>query len=258
VISVERLQAYMREVMAREREIVATPPFTIFFDTADNRTFCNYAIPDAPVAGDLSAPLAALRVAFAAHGRRPRFEFVAEFAPDLAPALRANGFAEESCLHLMVCTPATYRPAPDVPGLTITTLDSETPIAAIRENLDTNERGFDPRAAPVTEAEVRKFRAELITSRAFTAYIDGQPAGAGMFTPPLDGLTELVGIATLEPFRGRGVAAALTAQAVATAFGRGVEVAFLSAADARAGRVYERVGFRPFATLLAYIDELRA
>jgi predicted GNAT family acetyltransferase len=31
-----------------------------------------------------------------------------------------------------------------------------------------------------------------------------------------------------------------------------VHVAFLGAADERAGRVYERVGFRPFATALAY------
>jgi hypothetical protein len=38
------------------------------------------------------------------------------------------------------------------------------------------------------------------------------------------------------------------------AFGAGVQVAFLSAADERAGRVYERVGFRPYATALAFCE----
>ena len=36
------------------------------------------------------------------------------------------------------------------------------------------------------------------------------------------------------------------------AFAGGVEIAFLTAADERAGRVYERIGFRPYATGLAY------
>ena len=74
-----------------------------------------------------------------------------------------------------------------------------------------------------------------------------------MYTIPSDGITELAGIATLEEFRQRGVATALTSHAVATAFANGLEIVFLSAADARAGRVYERVGFQAFATMLAYI-----
>jgi predicted GNAT family acetyltransferase len=37
------------------------------------------------------------------------------------------------------------------------------------------------------------------------------------------------------------------------AFKQGAEVVCLTAADQRAGRLYERVGFRPYATMLAYI-----
>ena len=40
--------------------------------------------------------------------------------------------------------------------------------------------------------------------------------------------------------------------AVQVTFDAGAEIAFLVAEDARAGRVYERVGFRPCATALAY------
>ena len=69
-------------------------------------------------------------------------------------------------------------------------------------------------------------------------------------------LAEVAGIATLEPFRRRGVASVLTSEAVRTAFVQGVAVALLTAADEHAGRVYERIGFRPYATLLAYGDEV--
>ena len=67
-----------------------------------------------------------------------------------------------------------------------------------------------------------------------------------MFLDPQDGLTELVGICTLESHRRRGLAGSLTRTALVAAFARGVFVAFLSAADARAGRVYEAAGFTPF------------
>jgi predicted GNAT family acetyltransferase len=84
--------------------------------------------------------------------------------------------------------------------------------------------------------------------------IAGQPVSAAAFTAPIDGLIELVGIATLPDFRRRGIATALTDYALRVAFASGVELACLSAADANAGRVYERVGFRSLATMLAYSD----
>lgn len=255
MITVDRLQSYMREVLVPTREVVTIPPFTLFFHPHDDLSFFNYAIPDEPAGAYLHEPLAALRQEFRARARWPRFEFIEEFAPDLPAALHANGLAEEARMHLMVCTPETFRPAPEIPGLSVATLDDGASLAAIRENMDTNGRGFAPDAPATSDAAAEEFRRGLATSRAFTAYLDGPAAGAGMFTAPLDGITELAGIATLEEFRGKGVATALTAHATRTAFDQGVEVVFLSAADARAGRVYRRVGFRPFATMLAFITE---
>jgi predicted GNAT family acetyltransferase len=148
-----------------------------------------------------------------------------------------------------------FQPAPETPSLSVATLDDGASLAAIRQHMDTNGRGFAPDAPATTDAAAEEFRRALTASRAFTAYLDGRAAGAGMFTAPLGGITELAGIATLEQFRGRGVATALSAHATRTAFDQGVEVVFLSAADARAGRVYQRVGFQPFATMLAYMLE---
>jgi predicted GNAT family acetyltransferase len=84
--------------------------------------------------------------------------------------------------------------------------------------------------------------------------LEGEPIATGAHTAPLDGFTELVGIATLADYRRRGVAGALVAAMAQAAFRAGVRVAFLSAADERAGRVYERVGFRPYATARAFCE----
>jgi GNAT superfamily N-acetyltransferase len=116
-------------------------------------------------------------------------------------------------------------------------------------------QGFNPaEVSTVTETEIEDWRQGLGEGRAFLAYLDGQAASAGQYTPPSDGLVELVGIATLEPFRRKGLAAALTAQAVQTAFAAGVEVACLSAGDEAASRVYQRAGFYQAAVMLAYSD----
>jgi ribosomal protein S18 acetylase RimI-like enzyme len=106
-----------------------------------------------------------------------------------------------------------------------------------------------------SDTEVMQFRQELTQACAFSAQLNGRPAGAGMFVAPYDGLTELTGITTLAPFRRQGIASALTAAAAQTAFAQGIEAVFLSAATEEAGRIYERLGFQPAGALLTFEDE---
>jgi GNAT superfamily N-acetyltransferase len=254
-LSLSRLQTYLRHSAQRQYESVSVPPFTLFFHPSDALTFFNYAIPDSPPCDDLEAPLAALRSKFAARGRLPRFEFVEEYAPQLAPALRAAGFAEEARQALMVCTAATYSPAPDVPGLAISELTNVSAPGEVQTFLTCQRRGFGAHDTGVaTEGDAEHFLRTIGAGRAFVAWLEGQPVSAGVATAPFDGVAEVAGLATLEPFRRRGIATALTALAVRRALEQGVEVVCLTAADERAGRVYERVGFVPHATMLAYIE----
>jgi ribosomal protein S18 acetylase RimI-like enzyme len=255
MIPITRLQAYLRYSAHRQYDAVSVPPFTLFFHPTDALVYFNYAIPDEPTptdpGQDLHGPLAALRAAFEARGRQPRLEFIAEFAPHLAPTLQAAGFVEQARQPLMICTPGTHHAAPTVAGLTITTLDANSPLADALDFLTTQRQGFDPTDQTVaTEQQARQWLRELQSSAALLARLDGQPVGAGMFTAPFDGITEIVGIATREPFRRRGIGAALTAHAVRTAFTRGATVACLTAADERTGHLYRRVGFRFYATML--------
>jgi ribosomal protein S18 acetylase RimI-like enzyme len=152
-------------------------------------------------------------------------------------------------IAIFACTPATFRPAPGVPGLEFVVLSDQSSLAEIQEGLDANALGFDPAAALATAAEALAFRAELIASRAFTAKLGGQPVGAGMFTPPFGGIAELAGIATLAPYRGRGIGAATTSEIARVAFAHGVDTAILRTDNPVAFRVYRRVGFRPVASL---------
>jgi GNAT superfamily N-acetyltransferase len=253
MIPIARLQAYLRESARQRYEAVAVPPFTLFFHPAEAAPHFNYAIPDEPAGGDLRAPLAELRQAFTGRSRQPRFEFIADFAPDLAPALQAAGFVEESRAILMICTPETYRPAPEVPGLTVTILDENTSLTDVGAVMAVQHEGFSmtPRA-PVSDEEAADFLKWLAGTTFFLARLAGEPVSAGSLIAPLDGLAEVAGIATLSAYRRRGIAAVITDYALRTAFARGVEIALLTAGDEPAGRVYERVGFRRVGMALAY------
>ena len=251
----ERIQAQMREVARCQYEAVPVPPFTLFFHTTDPLPYFNYAIPDGPGAasGSLTAPLNRLEAEFHARRRVPRFEFVEACAPRLDEALEAHGFALENRPQLMVCPRGKERAAPAVNGLDIATLDGATALREFVAFLDVQRRAFGlPSARPPLDEEALSLRETLGNGFAFLARIASEPVATAMIQPPHDGLTELVGVSTLEAFRRRGIGGFLSSAAVRAAFERGVSLAFLSAADARAGRVYEAAGFSPAGHSLFY------
>jgi ribosomal protein S18 acetylase RimI-like enzyme len=258
MLTPERLETYLRRAAMLGRETIEVPPFVCFFSPGDPFRFFNYAKPLRPVGAEpdsLNDSLAALRAAFRARARVPRFEFIEAFAPDLGPALAAAGFDLEERYPLLVCTPAMLRPTPPIPGLTITMLTPDSPAEDLLACLTVQTEGFGEIAGdPPTPADVDDLRANLAEEGAFLARMAGVPAGAMMFTTPLDGLTELAGGTTLEAYRRRGIGAAMIAAAAAAAFARGVEVAFLTAAGEYASGVFQRAGFRPYGTALAYCE----
>jgi predicted GNAT family acetyltransferase len=77
------------------------------------------------------------------------------------------------------------------------------------------------------------------------AYIDGVPVGSGMLTLPVNGCSELAGICTLENYRCRGVATQVVAHLIRIAREREISLAYLTAADEAAARIYVRAGFAP-------------
>ena len=256
MLAIGRLQAALRGVARLRYEALSIPPFTLFFHPSDPLPYFNYAIPDEPVSAGLAPALRAVREAFKKRGLRARFEFIEAFAPGLAPALSAARFIEEDRQRLLVCARGRELAIAPPEGIAVSSLAERATPGDVWDLVATQRRGFDPAdSRPATETDVERLLEELGRGAiGFLARIEGEPVGAAITTEPLNGLTELCGICTLEPFRRRGVATSLAAAAVRKAFERGIESVFLTAADETSGRVTSRVGFLPYAVMLSYGD----
>jgi GNAT superfamily N-acetyltransferase len=237
-----RLQRYLRATAARGREVVRCGPFEAYLHPRDPLRYLNYAVPvEGQAVGIEDA--AALAAEFEVRGRLPRLEFVESEAPGLPAVLEAAGYALEAGLDLMTCTRSGLLSPAGPAGLGFELVDASSPEPLRRRLVATQRACF---------GQEGDGDGDVGAAIGLLATLDGEPVAAGQFTTPGDGLTELVGIGTLEPFRHRGIAAALTAALAAEAFARGVELAFLTPGDADTRRVYEHAGFRANSVILAY------
>jgi ribosomal protein S18 acetylase RimI-like enzyme len=182
------------------------------------------------------------------------FEWVVDLIPSLGPSATTTG------LHVTE-HPLLVAGAGDVKSLDP---DAEVRIATVDDDLARISAvamaGFDlPGTQPGEGSHDEADRHEITITDETRDYlrdrlrqgvtipavatVDGRIVAVGMHQP-VDGVSEIVGVATLPAFRRRGLGAAVTAALAADAFGRGVELAVLSAGDEEVARVYERVGFR--------------
>lgn len=254
-----RIQGFLRESARAIYDSLPVPPFTLFFHPSDSFKYFNYAIPDVACGGDLSVVLQTVRNAFQQRGRTARLEFFEAFAPDLPAALRASGFGEEARQWSMLCTLSSFRPVSPVDGVTATVLGPAPRWEDVRNFIAVQQMGFgEQNETDPSESDIRQRLARFNSgsTRALLARLHGEPAGVAEFGQPIDGITEITGIATLPKFRRRGIAAWLTAQTLDEAFRAGVQTVCLTAANENAGRVYARAGFTPFSIMLAYIDRI--
>lgn len=257
-IDIDLIQSQLRASARRNFEAVSIPPFTCFFNPDDQAPWSNYAIPDVPVDGDVQTPLVALVDAFRIRGCLPRFEYIEAFAPQLARCLEQAGFTEEDRHFLMICTRQSFLPAAAVPGLVITRLADDAPVSRVQDLMTVQRRAFGDEGVPRVDAqEAEQFRQRFRGMQLFVADLEDEPVAVASLMQPHAGISEIAGIATLAAYRRRGIAQAVTAHVVRTAFEQELEAVFLTAANANAGRVYARVGFEPAGSALAYIREER-
>ncbi len=245
-----RLQAYVRQVAVRGREVERVGPFTATFDPRSDNAYLSYAFPDAdavPTAEDVEALVAAYR----GRARVPRLEFFPSVAPAVAGALSAAGFAVEAELAVMTCgaRDVVALAAPD--GMTIEAPVTDDDLRGMRI---AQHRAFGVQEPEVDAAEVERQRASLREGAlAFLARdtASGMVVGGGVATVPAGGVTEIAGIGVLDSHRRRGIAGAITSALTAAAIASGnVELAWLTPGDDGAHRVYARAGFQDKSTML--------
>jgi ribosomal protein S18 acetylase RimI-like enzyme len=184
-------------------------------------------------------------------------EWVIETTPSLRAAAALSGLKLVEYPLLVfeaVETPDLAPPA----GVTIRLVDADDPdftrVHAVAhvgfgaEGTQVGPQGVAERDAAAAETkqdrnDFARERARSGYSVSYAAFDETGPISVGTHQP-VDGATELVGIATLPIARRRGIAAALTAALVADAQRRGCTTIFLSAGSDDVARVYERAGFR--------------
>ncbi|WKE67898.1 GNAT family N-acetyltransferase [Streptomyces sp. WP-1] len=235
--------------------------FVVGFDPATTSPYVNYATP-VPGAAPTDADVADLIAAFRTRGLMPRLEFAPDAAPGVEPALRRAGFTTEAVHAYLVCTPATLTvpgAAPE-PGTTPRPAPAPEPGARVRVEapvtdedyiaIDTALSGaFGGEWPPSAEGAARLRRTEEGGGAVrFVRAEDGGCAGGALCSAPAEGTAELAGVGTLPAYRGRGIAAAVTAALAETLFTRGARTVWLEYSGAGSRRVYERVGFRPGGT----------
>ena len=71
----------------------------------------------------------------------------------------------------------------------------------------------------------------------------GEPAGSGLLTTPHEGVSELAAVGVREPFRRRGIAAALTVLLTRHGSLVGITAPFLTSEGDAEERIYRRAGY---------------
>lgn len=244
------LSSAVVEQAARTRQVLPVARFLAVVDRRTPSPWASFALPDpsrwraGPL--DLYEALPGLEEIFSHAGLPLRFEFFEEMWPGLAGELARAGFTDMHRQPLFVCRPRTAGPGP---GVTTRPVHAADPDADLRLFLGIQAAAFARQGEPASvpgHADVGRLREELLAGaqRCCLGLVHGEPAGAGSALDAEE-ICEIAGVGTLPQWRGRGVAGAVTAALAEEHFRRGGSMAWLSAADERAGRVYARVGFHP-------------
>ncbi len=265
VVDLQRIERYLDAVPRTAAEPVEVGPFTLFRPTSISTYYARPRLGDNAVitARDvelLAERCRALALPLAIEGTR-------EVTPSLIDAVRDAGL--HVTVHPLLALPRdaapTRAPAPTPAvgparnaGISCRRLEAGDPDAArahavAQVAFGAGGTSIGPEGTAERDAAARHValdRVALIAARGaagHTVTIAGYLGGHGVVSvahhQPMDGCSEIVGVATLPAFRRRGLAGAVTAAAIEDAFTIGVDLLILSAADDDVARGYERLGF---------------
>jgi GNAT superfamily N-acetyltransferase len=236
----QQLQKYLRAAAARGRDVEQIGPFLATFDRQTDHRYLNYAIPEdgaQPTTGDVAALIDAYR----RRGRLPRLEFLPGAAPYAESALLAGGFAVEGRLPAMTCAPGQAADVAPPAGFALGVPAGDDDLRAMSTVQHAAFGDGPPDAAAIARSRAAIGAGALAVFA--RAQATGEIVGGGATTVPGGGVAEVVGIGVAEPYRRRGLAAAITARLTHDAFAAGVTTAYLTPGDDGAHRVYGRAGY---------------
>lgn len=263
----DRIERYYDTVPRRFARVEQSGPLTLFLGEPGGWVY--YARPrlgladrgDAVDAVDVASAVARLREL----GLPETVEWVHETTPSLLAAVREEGSLVVEELPLLALPggePVESAAAlPD--GIRVRLLEPAD-AEAVAAGRAVSEVGFgsagtdagDP-GPPERDARLRPAQRRVLDLLAEGAVriAVAESATEGVLAVgralPIDGVSEVMGVATLPSARRCGLGAAVTAALVADARRLGVEVVFLTASSDAVARVYQRVGFARAGTAYA-------
>jgi ribosomal protein S18 acetylase RimI-like enzyme len=234
---------------ARAEEIAS---FTLFVNEGHGWRY--YARPTPGATGFTEADVRAVRERQRELSQPESFEWITELTPEVGAATAADGMRIVHHPLMVRSGDPVSVPVPD--GVEVAVVDADDDLASINAVADVafahpGTAAGAPGLAEATAAANGQSTDTIAFQRgrmlagltvAVTARVSGAIAAVG-WHQPVNGSSEVVGVATLPAFRRRGLATAVAGTLVADAHERGVETVFLSADDDDVARVYERVGF---------------
>jgi predicted GNAT family acetyltransferase len=232
----ERIQQYLRLVVARAREPVPVGGFVLYLHPTDRHPFLNYAIPSPDATEWDGAEL--IRVA-RAHDRVPRLEYLERCFPSVEASLSEHGFRLESRLRLMTCSADSISARPL--EVQIRRVESGSPLVG---PMLTVTRAAFGQGAP-NDSAIAEW-----DGRAVAALKGEEVLGSAGWTTVIDEMSEIVGVAVAEHARRSGIGYALTVAAAREAFADGAALALLTPGSDTTARVYARAGFHDTTTML--------
>ncbi len=245
------VQSFAVANLRRRPVLVETGGFVAGFDPGTTSPYINYATPlpgTRPTGRDVKELIEAFRV----RDLKPRLEFAPDAVPAVEPALREAGFSVEAVHAYLVCTPDrltlprnTESGTVAVPVAVPSTDEDFRAIDAALSEAFVGEFASSPEGA----ARLRRIQEDGGAVR-FVRAPDGGCAGGATCSAPAVGTAELAGVGTRPAFRGRGIAAVVTAALTETMFARGAQSVWLEYSGEGSRRVYERVGYQPRGTRL--------
>jgi ribosomal protein S18 acetylase RimI-like enzyme len=237
----DQLQDNARNRALRSVGNLRVGPFVLRLDEHWDSPFVNYAIPDAG-AEPTAAEIAELITTFEQHKRRPRLEYLPACAPALEHSLLAAGFLVENRATVMCAEPSELRPAPPVEGVTVRRAADQPDLTAVA-TVQHHAYGEQGEIGP-GEIDWLRATAEAGGLILLAVLQDGTAAGAGLCSAPLEGISELVGLAVVERHRRRGIGAAVASRLTADGFELGYRTLWLEPGDEDVQRMYARLGYR--------------
>ena len=232
-------EAHVRGVR-RKPGVIQSGPFLISLHPTDDLVWLNNAVVNDNGHAIEQQDVEGMIDVFLTNKRVPRMEIFREIRGDLVEILIDNGFSIESEMPVMVCTAETFldRPFANV-SVELLNKDSD-PMDYIR----IADAAFE-HTAPVTPQRIERTRQSIRSGsqRSAVASLNGIPAAVATLVVS-DSVAELAGVGTLDQYRRKGAASAASAHLMRGFFSNGGKIIWLSAGDATAQAVYEKLGFQ--------------